>query len=58
MAHLWLMTAIPLADETFQLFTEGRSGQVGDVWLDISGLAAGSLFAVGICYFIYKEPID
>lgn len=26
-----------LTDETIQLFTEGRSGQISDVWLDFSG---------------------
>ena len=46
--QLWLATVIPLADETIQLFTEGRSGQVDDVWLDISGIIAGTLLAVGI----------
>lgn len=32
---------IPFVDETLQLFTEGRSGQISDVWLDMSGAAAG-----------------
>lgn len=46
--QLWLATVIPLADETIQLFTEGRSGQVDDVWLDISGVITGTLLTVGI----------
>ena len=32
---------IPFVDETLQLFTEGRSGQISDVWLDMCGVAAG-----------------
>lgn len=38
---------IPFADETIQLFTEGRSGQISDVWLDMSGVCAGVL--LGVC---------
>ena len=30
-----------LADETVQLFADGRSGQVSDVWLDLAGFLAG-----------------
>lgn len=30
-----LLTA--MTDETIQLFSEGRSGQISDVWLDFSG---------------------
>ena len=33
-------------DETLQLFTEGRSGQISDVWLDMAGAAAGTLCAL------------
>ena len=39
----WLGMAIPFTDETIQLFVEGRSGQIGDVWLDMSGVLAGFL---------------
>lgn len=46
--QLWLATMIPLTDETLQLFTEGRSGQVDDVWLDISGVLVGTLVTAGI----------
>lgn len=34
-----LLTA--LCDETIQLFTDGRSGQITDVWIDFSGVTAG-----------------
>jgi VanZ family protein len=32
-----------LIDETIQLFVEGRSGQIRDVWIDLSGFAVGCL---------------
>lgn len=41
----WMGTLIPLVDETLQLFTEGRSGQISDVWLDISGACTGLALA-------------
>ncbi len=41
----WLTVLVPLVDETLQLVTEGRSGQVDDVWLDISGVCFGTLCA-------------
>ena len=39
-----LLTA--LTDETIQLFSEGRSSQVTDVWLDSAGVLAGILAAL------------
>ncbi len=44
--HAWLGVVIPLVDETLQLFTEGRSGQVDDVWLDVAGICFGTMAAV------------
>lgn len=41
---------VPLLDETIQLFIKGRSGQVSDVWLDISGI----LFGILATLFLYK----
>lgn len=41
--HGWAGVLVPLADETLQLFTEGRSGQVSDVWLDIAGICFGTM---------------
>lgn len=38
---------IPFADETIQLFVEGRSGQISDVWLDMAGVFTGYLL-IGI----------
>ena len=35
-----------LTDETIQLFSEGRSSQVADVWLDSAGVLAGILAAL------------
>lgn len=41
--HLASIFFIPFVDETLQLFTEGRSGQISDVWLDMSGIVAGTI---------------
>lgn len=38
-----------LCDETLQLFVEGRSGQISDVWLDFSGVVCGTLLVLLIC---------
>lgn len=38
---------VPFVDETIQLFVAGRSGQISDVWLDMSGAAAGMAITVG-----------
>lgn len=32
---------LPFIDETIQLFVEGRSGQITDVWLDMAGIYMG-----------------
>ena len=40
-----------LADESIQIFSEGRSGQVSDVWLDF----AGFLLLWGILYLLSKR---
>ena len=37
-----LLTA--MADETIQLFSAGRSGQITDVWIDFAGFLTGYLF--------------
>lgn len=45
--HILLGFFIPFVDETIQLFTMGRSGQISDVWLDCGGTAFGTLiFAI------------
>ena len=38
---LGLLTA--MADETIQLFSAGRSGQITDVWIDFAGFLTGYL---------------
>ena len=54
-----LLTA--LTDETIQLFSDGRSGQLTDVWLDFSGVLAGILAGVfclalcRMCWLLYKH---
>lgn len=37
---------MPFIDETIQLFVEGRSGQISDVWLDMAGIFAGGMATV------------
>lgn len=36
-----LCVLVPFVDETIQLFVQGRSGQVDDIWLDLSGAFCG-----------------
>ena len=48
----WLILAAPFVDETLQLFTEGRSGQLSDVWLDMAGAAAGTLCALAASWLL------
>ena len=45
---------IPFIDETIQLFVAGRSGQISDVWLDCSGVAAGTVIAA-LLFFVYAK---
>ena len=54
-----LLTA--LTDETIQLFSDGRSSQITDVWLDFAGILAGilaGLFGLALCrmcWLLYKH---
>lgn len=50
--HTLLVFFIPFVDETFQLFTEGRSGQISDVWLDMSGALAGTIIYICIYFLV------
>lgn len=47
--QLLLSVLLPFVDETIQLFTPGRSGQISDVWLDMSGILFGT--AAAVCLF-------
>ena len=38
---------MPFVDETIQLFVEGRSGQISDVWLDMAGIVTGIMVTAG-----------
>lgn len=42
---LFTIMTVALCDETIQLFTDGRSSEVRDVWIDVAGGAAGLLLA-------------
>ena len=54
-----LLTA--LTDETIQMFSDGRSSQLTDVWLDFSGVMAGILVGLfcltlcRMCWLLYKH---
>ena len=39
---------VAFVDETIQLFVEGRSGQVSDIWIDIAGAALGIIITLAI----------
>ena len=43
---LFLCMGSALIDETIQLFVEGRSGQVSDIWVDLGGACLGLLAAL------------
>ena len=53
--HRIAIFAVPFLDETIQLFTEGRSGQISDVWLDMSGAAVGMAIAAGVMCCLRKK---
>lgn len=46
--HIAVMAGIftALFDETIQLFSAGRTGQIKDVWIDFSGFTAGVVFII------------
>ena len=47
-----------LADETIQLFSDGRSSQVTDVWLDSAGILAGicvALVLLALCRWLFHH---
>ena len=46
--------AAAVTDETIQLFSEGRSGQITDVLLDFSGVVTGMLFLL-LCFMLYIQ---
>ena len=43
-AMIGVVTA--LCDETIQLFVDGRSSQITDVWIDVAGATAGAVLAL------------
>lgn len=52
-AFAGLLTAV--ADETLQLFSEGRSSQISDVWIDFAGCMAGILLVTVLIRVIRKH---
>ena len=53
-SEAFLSLFLPFLDETMQLFTEGRSAQVDDVWLDVAGVCFGTLFMVIVAALIRR----
>lgn len=51
----WIGIMMPLVDETLQLFTEGRSGQISDVWLDAAGVFTGFLLIGGADWLFQRK---
>ena len=49
---LTMIFMVPFLDETIQLFVAGRSGQISDVWLDMSGAVTGTILYACICFLI------
>jgi VanZ family protein len=54
MREALLGVLVPLVDETIQLFVPGRSGQISDVWLDVTGFVCGFLL-VGFVYLVRQH---
>ncbi len=51
--NTWLLgTAYAFSDEFHQMFLEGRSPKVGDVWIDSSGVLSGILAFYVVCAII------
>ena len=46
---------VPVADECLQLFVPGRSGQLTDVLIDLSGLVTGALVAHAVAYLVSRR---
>lgn len=46
--HIAVISGIftALLDETIQLFSDGRTGQIKDVWIDFSGYTAGVVLII------------
>lgn len=47
--------ATALCDETIQLFVEGRTGQIQDVWIDIAGASLGAVLALAGRAVVYSR---
>ena len=51
--HRIAIFGVPFIDETIQLFTEGRSGQISDVWLDMAGVLTGTALYLTVRWIYY-----
>lgn len=52
---VFLTVLVPVADECLQLFVPGRSGQLTDVLIDLSGLVTGALVAHAVAYLVSRR---
>ena len=52
--NLTAVFGMPFIDETIQLFVEGRSGQISDVWLDMAGIFTGILLTACLVKIVGK----
>ena len=51
-AQLYIGLLVPVIDESIQLFAEGRSGMITDVWIDYSGAMTGMAAALLVCTMV------
>lgn len=52
----WVLgTLVAFCDETIQLFSDGRAGQVTDVMLDSSGVFTGCMFLTLVMSFLERK---
>lgn len=49
---LGLITAC--IDETIQIFSEGRSSKITDVWIDFSGIVAATIVTMILIFLIFR----
>ena len=46
---------VAFVDETIQLFVDGRSGQIQDVWIDLAGFVVGVAIVGAILLLVYSR---
>ncbi|SJZ38141.1 VanZ family protein [Anaerorhabdus furcosa] len=46
---------VPITDELIQKFTPGRSCEIGDMFIDASGMIVGCLLVLGVIHFLLDK---